>query len=301
MSAGKQWIREPLLHFIVAGAILFGLFILNGDEKLASDDETTIVVDRRDLLTFLQYRANAFEPETFNAALDAMADEELQELIDAYVDEEVLYRESRALGLEESDNIIRQRMVQKMVFIMSDVAAMNQTLDQAELEAYFQDNLSAYAVQPWATFTHVFFDASRRGDESALADAETALAELNGGGVLFSDAPAYGDRFPFLRNYVERTFEYIASHFGYEFSTALQSATASDNLWQGPFPSAYGQHLVMLTDLQERRLPELDEVRGDVERDFTNQQSADMLSELTEAIRERYQIVIEDIRSQPAQ
>jgi hypothetical protein len=188
-------------------------------------------------------------------------------------------------------------MIQKMVFIMSDVAATGQARDPAALEAYFENNIDAYAVQPWATFTHVFFDASRRGDDGARADAEAALADLNNAGVLFSDAPAHGDRFVFLRNYVERTFEYIASHFGYEFTAALEALEPSDALWQGPFRSAYGEHLVMVTDREQRRLPQLDEVRGDVERDYANQQTSDILAELTQAIRERYRIEIEDIRS----
>jgi len=180
---------------------------------------------------------------------------------------------------------------------MSDVAATSQTVDPAALAAYFEDNIDAYAVQPWATFTHVFFDASRRGDEGARADAEAALAELNSSGVLFSDAPAYGDRFPFLRNYVERTFEYVASHFGYEFTDALQTLEPADGLWQGPIPSAYGEHLVMLTEREQRRFPALDEVRGDVERDYVNQQTSDILAELTQAIRERYTIEVDAIRS----
>jgi hypothetical protein len=280
-------LREPLLHFVLAGTVLFGGFTLLGDNQESYEDVTTIVVDRRNLLNYVQYRANAFEPDTFGAALDAMTDAELQELIDAYIDEEVLYREARELGLETSDNIIRQRMIQKMVFIMSDVAATGQARDPAALEAYFEDNIDAYAVQPWATFTHVFFDASRRGDDGARADAEAALAELNGTGVLFSDAPAHGDRFPFLRNYVERTFEYIASHFGYEFTAALEALQPSDTLWQGPFRSAYGAHLVMVTDREQRRLPQLDEVRGDVEREYANQQTSDILAELRQAIRER--------------
>jgi parvulin-like peptidyl-prolyl isomerase len=67
-------------------------------------------------------------------------------------------------------------------------------------------------------------------------------------------------------------------------------------LWQGPFRSAFGEHLVMLTEREQRRLPELNEVRGDVERDYVNQQTSAILTELTQTIRERYRIEIEDIR-----
>jgi hypothetical protein len=282
---------------MAAGAVLFGAFALFGPETGPADDATTIVVDRRSLLTFLQYRANAFEPEIFGAALDGMSDAELDEVIDAYVEEEVLYREARALGLEESDNIIRQRMVQKMNFLMADLATSAGAADEATLERYFQEHRDAYAIQPWATFTHVFFDASERGEDGARAAAEAALIELNASQAGFNDAPAYGDRFPFLRNYVERTFEYIASHFGYEFAAALEQLEPSETQWRGPIRSAYGEHLVLMTERVARALPALDEVRGDVERDYASELSARALAGMTDTIRERYRVEIGDIRS----
>ena len=89
-----RWLREPLVHFVAAGAILFGALALFRDDAQSIEDGRTIVVDRRSLLSFLQYRANAFEAGTFGAALDAMTDAEIQEVIDAYIDEEILYREA---------------------------------------------------------------------------------------------------------------------------------------------------------------------------------------------------------------
>jgi len=300
MTAPRHWLREPLVHFLVAGAILFAAFAaFRGDQTVAAD-QTTIVVDRRNLLTFLQYRANAFEPETFGAALDAMSDTELQEVIDAYVDEEVLFREARGLGLEESDNIIRQRMVQKMNFLLSDVAAAGQTTDEAGLEAWFEANREAYAIQPWATFTHVFFDVTRHGEEGARQAAEAALQQLNAEGAGFNDANDIGDRFPFLRNYVERTFEYIASHFGYEFAASLETLDPSADAWQGPFRSVYGEHVVLLTRREQRAYPALAEVRAAVERDYASERANAALTEMLGTIRERYRVEIDAIREHPA-
>jgi peptidyl-prolyl cis-trans isomerase C len=300
MPAPKRWLHEPLVHFIVAGAILFAAYSLLHGDAVPGYDDTMIHVERRELLTFLQYRANAFEPETFGAALDAMTDRELQEIIDAYIDEEILYREARQLGLEESDNIIRQRMVQKMNFLLSDVAAAGRTTDEDGLAAYFEANRDAYAIQPWATFTHVFFDVTRRGEDGALAAAEAALLELNAAGAGFNDATEIGDRFPFLRNYVERTFEYIANHFGYEFTERLAVLEPSSARWQGPFRSVYGQHIVMLTRREERQYPSLEGVRADVERDFANEQANAALGEMLETIRERYRVEVGQIRSSPS-
>lgn len=290
-------LREPLLHFLVAGILLFGAYTLFNTDQSVGDDQA-IVVDRRGLLTFLQYRANAFDSEIFGTALDAMSDTELNEVIDSYIEEEILYREAVQLGLAESDNIIRQRMVQKMSFLLSDIAATGLSADSGSLESYFADNIDAYAIQPWATFTHVFFDADKRGAEGALAAAEEARRDLNARGALFNDAPGVGDSFPFLQNYVERTLEYVAGHFGYEFVAHIESMSPSLNEWQGPFPSVYGQHVILLTERAERALPVLQDVQSTVERDFADALAAEALNEITRGIRSRYQVRIESIRSE---
>ena len=293
-------LREPLLHFLAAGAVLFAAFSLTGSDE-ATGDGDAIVVDRRALLTFLQYRANAFDPGTFGAALDAMSDAELGEVIAAYVDEEILYREALELGLETSDNIIRQRMVQKMTFLIGDLTTQDSGFDRGAVEAYFADNVESYAIQPWVTFTHVFLDAGKRGADGAIAAADAALAELNDRQARFNDAPQYGDGFPFLRNYVERTLEYVAGHFGYEFSAALATLEPSASEWRGPIQSAFGQHLVLVTENMPRAYPELDDVLGDVERDLSEQRSLVAMQDLMSEIRARYAVEVGEIRTGPAQ
>jgi hypothetical protein len=295
----NRWLREPLLHFVIAGIVLFTAFDIFNDRAPLADTQT-IVVDRRTLLTYLQYRANAFDPETFAAALDGMTDSELEEIIDGFVDEEILYREALELGLESSDNIIRQRMIQKMTFLLADITATGDAPDAQALQSYFEDNIEAYAIQPWATFTHVFFDAEKRGADGALAAAEAARQSLNERGAGFNDSPETGDRFPYLRNYVERTLEYVAGHFGYDFVASIEAAEPSAAVWQGPFESPYGQHIVLLTHLTDRSYPEFDAVRSEIERDLAAEQSASALAEMTRSIRDRYTVRVDVIRTESA-
>lgn len=292
----RRIFREPLVHFLLAGVVLYGAYALVADTD-AVQDASRIVVDRRALLSFMQFRANAFDPDSFGAALDSMTQDELQQLIDAYVDEEVLFREAESLGLDANDYIIRQRMVQKISFLLGDVADRSAAGDEDELRAWFERNADAYAIQPWTTFTHVFFDADRRGVEGARQAAEAARVELMSSGAQFSDAAGYGDRFPFLRNYVERTHEYVASHFGDGFAAELAGLQADAGLWQGPIGSALGQHVVLVTRQVERAYPRFDEVRETVERDFAAEHARSALADVTRAVRDRYEIEILDLRS----
>jgi hypothetical protein len=296
MSWMSKAVREPLVHFALAGAVLYGAYVAIGGQITDDDGDRSIVVDRRALLTFMQYRANAFQPDTFDAVLDSVNAAELQEIIDAYVNEEILYREAEALGLEASDYIIRQRMVQKMNFLIGDLADRGAAGSDEALRDYFQVHRESYAVAPWTTFTHVFFDAERHGRHGALEAANALRDELNAAAAGFNDATDRGDRFPFLRNYVERTYEYVASHFGYEFAEQLAGLPASESLWQGPVASALGQHVVMITRQSPRMLPTLEEVRADVERDFSEEISRSAVLEMTESLRSRYTVEVRGLR-----
>jgi parvulin-like peptidyl-prolyl isomerase len=290
--------REPLVHFLAAGALLFAAFQTFGTPEAETDGDV-IVVDRAALLAYMQYRVNAFEPELFGAALDAMTEAERAALVEEYASEEALYRESQALGLAESDYIIRQRMIQKLEFLLGEFGEAG-AADEAALAAYFEANREAYAVEPAVTFTHVFFDVDRRGEVGAEAAAREAVAALNAEAAGFNDAPGRGDRFPFLTNYVERTIEYVASHFGEDFARAVGAPSASEGAWVGPIRSAFGWHAVLQTRRTERRLPALEEVREDVERDFSREQSEEALAEMTRSLRERYRVVVDLEEPEPA-
>jgi len=96
------------------------------------------------------------------------------------------------------------------------------------------------------------------------------LTELNAAGVSFAEAPGYGDRFPYFLNYVERDPDFVASHFGPPVAEQLFILEPDPALWQGPFESPYGYHLILLTKKVEGRYPDLadahERVRSDAER-----------------------------------
>ena len=262
----KSFLKEPLVHFLAAGLGLFVLFgIVNRDEPDA--DPNVVTVDHDALLTFVQYRIKAFNPTLAEEKLSSLSDDELQSLIDDYVREEVLHREAVALGLGEDDYVIRRRLVQKLEFITEGFAEAGAKVDQSALRRYFDANKADYYVEPFVTFTHVFFETEDRPREQAHAAAEKKLLELNRNGVAFADAPQHGDRFLYHVNYVERTPDYVASHFGVPMAKAVFELEPNDFVWKGPFDSPYGVHLVLLTINEPGRDPELAELEGRVRVD----------------------------------
>src|SRR5690606_15059644 len=117
-------LRQPLLHFLALGVLLFALYDWRvGDAPESDASARHIVVTREALLDFIQYRARAFDDAAAVAQLDSMSAEQREALIDEYVREEALYREALALGMEQGDYIIRQRLVQKVEFLLENLAS----------------------------------------------------------------------------------------------------------------------------------------------------------------------------------
>lgn len=287
-------LRDPLIHFLLAGAALFALAGLFGSGDERSRDERTIVVDRAAMLNYLQYRNSAFEPGYFAEAFDSMPQVEKQQLVDSYVREEAIVREARALGLDDVDYVIRQRLAQKILFIAESSAANEVQPSEEELKAFFAANADLYRNEEALTFTHVFIDneVSHRG--GGLAEARRIKAKLEASAAGFNDAPQYGDRFAFLQNYVGRTPEFVANQFGAGFVAELTKLKPSST-WQGPIQSDYGWHLVLLTNREAARQPALDELRDQVVSDYVDQKTAEYREASLQELMGQYTIRIENL------
>jgi hypothetical protein len=260
-------LKQPLVHFLALGGLIFLAYALTADPAAdeASDPAgNAIVVDRAALLDYMQYQAQAFEPEVFEARLAAMSDAEVEALVAAYVREEALYREGLNMGMDRADYVIRQRVVQKVEFLLEDLVASDINPTDAELQAYYAAHAAAYLSDSVYTFTHIFLDG-QEDMAQARAKAEALLAKSTG--ITFEQASQHGDRYPFLQNYVERTRDFVANNFSADFVTALDQLVPGE-VWQGPIASRYGWHLVMLRARAEPFTPALAEIRARVLDDY---------------------------------
>ncbi|HKZ72485.1 MAG TPA: hypothetical protein VJ011_00390 [Steroidobacteraceae bacterium] len=100
-----RWLREPLLHFAMLGALLFALHAWLGVDE---HGDAEIVVRAQVVEALAKDFERAWERPATRAELD--------ELIGEYVREEVYYREAVAAGLDHGDAIVRRRLRQKMEF-----------------------------------------------------------------------------------------------------------------------------------------------------------------------------------------
>jgi hypothetical protein len=294
MSLVTRVLRDPLTHFLLAGAALFAVFaLLHRGDPSGTGDGGTIVVDRAALVAFMQYRSAAFEPRAFQAQFDALSAKGRKDLVDDYVREEAMVREARAMGLDQGDYVMRRRLVQKMEYLIDDAAAQSFDPSDAELRRYFAAHPEVYGEAPTVTFTHVFVDAGSHpeGGEAAALRLRRELEARHAG---FNDAPAYGDRFPYLQNYVQRTPDFVQNQFGQAFAASLQRLQPSPH-WQGPIRSDYGWHLVLLTAREPASMPRFETVREQVKEDLLRESMAAYRKKATQDLVRRFRVTLKDV------
>ena len=260
-----SWLRDPLIHFLVIGGVLFAAYgLLDPD----GNDPKRITVSRDALLNFAQYRANTFQFDLFDQSLDDLTAVEREALVAEYGREEALYREAIAMGLDQGDDyVIRQRLIQRLEFLLEDNI---ETADvgRDELMEFYTEFSADYIEPDVYTFTHVFFNAEQRGDAGAREAATQLLAELNQQRIPFSGSLGLGDRPLYFQNYIERTRDFVKANLGQDLISMLDHVEPSTSTWYGPIQSPYGWHLVLLTSRESAWLPNLEEIEDRVLEDY---------------------------------
>jgi hypothetical protein len=270
--------REPLLHFLALGAVIFAL---NAWREKARPMETS--APRIEVTAAVIDRLCAGYERQFGQAPDA---EELRGLVTAHIREEVFCREALALGLDRDDTIVRRRMAQKMEFLTGDLAGVAEP-DEAAVREFFEKNAARYARPASVSFRHIYFSKEKRGAKGEAA-AREALAALAKG----ASDEAMGDAFLHGFEFAERESQEISALFGGEF--AAQVATLREGEWSGPVESSYGLHLVRVEARGLLQPASLDAVRATVVRDFNEERRNTANREIFEKLRERYQVAVDE-------
>ncbi|HEC84794.1 MAG TPA: peptidyl-prolyl cis-trans isomerase [Thioploca sp.] len=275
-----SWLfREPLIHFLLLGT---ALFILQG---WVSQEEEPDSSRRIDISTGLIERLQ--ETWTKQRKRTPTA-KELQGLVDGHLKEEIFYREALRMGLDQNDTIIRRRLAQKMGFLIEDLVPNNPSAES--LKTFFVENAERYREPARITFTHIYFSKDYR--DNAEADAVALLEEFKAQAKPPLRASKHGDAFMLNYDYADQSWQKVAQSFGRDFADAVFKLEP-DN-WQGPLISAYGFHLVRVSQRTESRLKTLDEVQDKVYRDWRYTRRKQANQNAYAKLWERYEVVVEE-------
>jgi hypothetical protein len=280
-NAMKRILKEPLLHFLLLGA---GLFVAYGmlQKPAVGGDAGKIVVTMGEVEHLAAGFAKTWQRPP--------SPQELAGLVRDRIKEEVYCREALALGLDKDDAVIRRRLRQKMEFIADDIAARSKPND-AELTAYLQAHPDSFRVEPRFTFRQVYLNPSKHGEHLAR-DATQLLQQLNKDGTKV-DAAQLGDSLMLEHQFVAASLSEVARQFGEMFATKLTELSTGQ--WQGPVESAYGIHLVFVSQRAEGRLPALEEVRAAVRREWDNARRLEANDRFYQELLKRYTVTIEGL------
>jgi peptidyl-prolyl cis-trans isomerase C len=276
----KRFLREPLIHFLLIGAVLFAVYhYVQPDRGMApSSKQIQLSFDELSQLV-LVFRAQWRREPT---------PEEFNRLVENKVQGEILYREALAMGLDKDDEIVKRRMAQKMQFLAEDVAAAREPTT-AELKAWYAKNPDRFAMPKRLSFRHLYFSRDRRG-EGARADAEGALAKLAGQPVDAKFAATLADPFMFQDYYRDRAPDYLGKEFGPQFAQAIEKLQPGS--WQGPIESGYGWHLVFVDTVIPGRLPAFEEIEPDVKTAWLGEQKVLTWQKAYKEMRAKYTVFL---------
>ena len=278
----RRVLGEPLVHFLAAGAVLFGLSALAGESWGLGDGRDRIQVSAGKIRQLRETWTRRWGAEP--------SPEQLRGMVDDFIREEVLYREAIASGLDRDDVVIRRRLAQKVEFLAQNVAVAVAP-SESELREYFERHAEQYVIPEQVGFSHVYFSRSSRGADADRA-AREALAGLRSGRTTAAEASRLGDRFMLQYDYPPQTHAQIRDLFGAQF--AAQVFELPPDEWAGPVPSSYGVHLVHVRHRVASRAPDLEEVRRSVVRDFEDERLRSAADRYYEGLRRRYEVDIDE-------
>jgi hypothetical protein len=247
-------LREPLLHFMFIGAVIYLLYSVFA-EPLPEGDDKTIVV-------------SAGEIEWMHAAWRK--------------------RWNRPPTPEEFDGLIQQYV--RETVLARDLVALTPPTEE-ELQAYFDKHRDRYQEPVRYTFTQVFIDPDKRGD-TTLDHAAAVKAKLVAQDDATGNPGTLGDDFMLQNYYPEKDSLEIQKLFGSGFTESLMELSAGK--WHGPILSGYGTHLVYVHSINEPPATVFAEVQERVVQDWKAEKGAELNEQFYASLRDRYTIVVEE-------
>lgn len=260
-----DWLREPFLHFVILGGVLFAV-----DHWVASqkEDPNTIVVSAEvDKEAVQVFEASRGRKPT---------NEELQALHRVWLDNEILYREGIAMGLDKGDIAIRERVIFKALSVV-DANVKLPNPDEKQMREWFESRRAKYDDP--ARFD--FHEAALSGDSSESA-VRAFVDALNAG--------TPGDAQAGLRVFKARPHSNIVQSYGEDFAKALEQATPGQ--WNA-MRTRDGWRAIQLNTITQPRPADYEVLRGVVFQDWKDSIASEQRSAAVRALGGKYKIRFE--------
>lgn len=264
----RRWInvlKEPIVQFIALGALLFALDHLL---LLNRDDPRNVLIGDEQISEFIEI----FEDGQGRSP----SGREINNMVIAWAQNEILYREARRMGLDRGDDMIRNRLLLKIRHVMFNNVVLEQPIEE-QLQQFFERNQAAYRIPERYDLELIVLPV-----DVDLADGEELQERIQRAGP--------PDTWPGTRyRYQNRDEESLVALFGIEGSAKLLSVAPDNERWS-LIPTAQGHHLVRVTAVREATAPSLESIRSRVVQDWERYAGDKQLADQTYSIARKYQV-----------
>jgi hypothetical protein len=265
-SRSWPFLKEPLLHFVLLGGVLFGI-----DHFVATrqDDPRSIVVGAE---------VDTEAKQVFKSAKGREPNaDELRALRQVWLDNEVLYREGLALQVDRGDTAIRERVIFKSLSVV-DAALKPPPMDDKVLRTWFEKN-------------RIKYDEPARFDfQESVLPGDTPETELRAFAVALNGG-APGDVKASLRVFKGRPLANLQQSYGPEFAKALEETPPG--AWRA-LPTKDGLRVMRLESLSAAKPASFDVLRGVVLHDWTDEVMAEQRTAAVRNLAKRYRVTLND-------
>lgn len=261
----KALLSEPTLHFFAIAVAIFALYAI-----FQSRGDKVLELDQREI------DARIFMREM--ATGESLTEEQSQLIASLYVEEQILVQEAITMGLD-NDIRIHDMLAQKMRHVLSGGIIQP---SEAELQAYYEANLSRYETLPTVSVDELVFDTQDTLSEDLVSLLNTRAEPQQ---LLTLEQ---GNASPLPRvNHID-----LSNIFEPELADSVFSASIGQ--WSGPFVSNRGQHWLRVTERVDARLPSLSEISDQVRLDWITEKEEALLQVEIDKLWDQYTVVIKD-------
>ncbi len=317
-------IRQPVLHFLVLGAVLYAAdrgLASRAEDAVGGAEPTPIQISAAQVTdlrrAWIDRMRRPPRPEELVQQIQMAADEEMlfrealalglnrrdpivrRRLIrnmrllteDPNRKDDDLFREALALGMDRSDVVARRRLVQKIRFLASE-AAHTREPSTAELQEALARHAVRFLEPERVRLSHVYLGRDRR-KEALEADASQLLAKLRRDSIPPRRAHEHGDPFLLQHHLPPRSEQELTRSFGPRFAHDVMRVEPGS--WSGPMASSYGLHLVWVYERTPRKPRSFESVRGEVRQALQAAREQEALDAMLTKLRRRYDVQVENL------
>lgn len=260
----KRYIHEPLFVFSALAVLIF-----IGDHVISLNqaDPKAIVITPEIRQEVRQIFSNALKRDPTT--------EELKVLMDRWVDNEVLYREGLALGLDKGDSSIRERVIFKALSVTQAEISLPK-LDDNGLKKWFDEN-----AQQYETPALVHFQEAVPAGKPSHEALKRFIDALNGKGKSDLDST--------LEIFKDRPRFTIVEGYGEEFTHSLEQLSPGGE-WH-LIDSKAGLRVVRLVSVKPGEKAHFESIKAKVYSDWKNQTAAELSTKAIRDMGKKYKVI----------